>query len=261
MVVYFLEAVYFFLAASFAQVFVAPSVNPFFFFILFYQLNPLDQATIQVTQNIHAITTQATMASTTASQVFNITELAESILIHADDLQLQTTLPRVSKQIRNVIAGSVKLQRRIHNPKHPLWDHPTISPAPISTAILSWTTSYHEDGRFPHEDPPQVPSNCTYQRHVHFEAKGLDWACDKTSTDSQPFRSMLVCQPPIIAVDTMCFSQTNYRPCPKMGRIENPNGITCGELFDHVKAQAPVAGQISLSLIFRPADAVVSSTS
>jgi hypothetical protein len=71
---------------------------------------------------------------------------------------------------------------------------------------------------------------------------------------------MLVCQPPTIAIDTMCFSQTNYRPCPRMGRIENPNGITCGELFDYVKAQAPVAGQISLSLIFRPADSVVSST-
>jgi hypothetical protein len=204
------------------------------------------------------------MASTTASQVFNITELAEAILLHADNLQLQTTLLRVSKQIRDVITGSVKLQRRLHNPKHPRWDHPTISPAPISTTMLSRTTSCFEDGRFPHEDQPEVPPQWltnSYQRHVHFEAKGLDWACDTTSTDSQPFRSMLFCQPPIIAVNTMCFSQTNYRPCPKMGRIENPNGITCGELFDHVKAQAPVAGQISLSLIFRPDDDVVSSTS
>lgn len=200
------------------------------------------------------------MDTTTAAQVFNITELAEAILLHADDHQLQTTLPRVSKQIRNVITGSVKLQRRLHNPKHPLWDHPTVSPAPISTTTLSWTTSCHEDGRFPHEDPPQVPSSCAYQRHMHFEAKGLDWACDTTSTDNHPFRSMLVCQPPTIAIDTMCFSQTNYRPCPRMGRIENPNGITCGELFDYVKTQAPVAGQISLSLIFRPADSVVSST-
>jgi hypothetical protein len=78
------------------------------------------------------------MASTTAPQVFNITELAEAILLHADDLQLQTTLLRVSKQIRDVITGSVKLQRRLHNPKHPRWDHPTISPAPISTTMLSW---------------------------------------------------------------------------------------------------------------------------
>jgi hypothetical protein len=196
------------------------------------------------------------MDSTTASQVFDIIELAEMILLHADPHQLQSSLPRVSKQIRDVITGSVKLQRRLHNPKHPLWTHPTIYLAPISATILSWTTSCHEDGRFQHEDPPKVP--CAYQRNMHFEAKGLEWACDTTSTTNHSFREILVCQPPTVAIDTMCFSQTDYRPFPRFGRIENPNGVTCGELVDHVKWLAPVAGQISLSFCFR-ADSIVSS--
>jgi hypothetical protein len=201
------------------------------------------------------------MGSNSGSQVFNITELAEMILLHADPHQLQASLPRVSKQIRDVITGSVKLQRYLHSPYHPLWNHPTVCPVSLSTAMLSWSTSLHEDSNFPHDDPPQVPSDgSAYQRNVHFEAKGLDWACDTTSTTSHSFRSMLICQPPTIAIDTTCFSQVNYRPRPKMARIENPNGITCGELFDHVKSQAPVAGQISLSFTFRHADSGASST-
>jgi hypothetical protein len=196
------------------------------------------------------------MASTTASQVFNTTELAEMILLHADPRELRTTLPRVSKQLRDVITGSVQLQRRLHNPKHPLWSHPTISPAPISTDMLSWTSSCHEDGRFPYENPPQVSG--VYQSDAHFEPKGLDWACDTTSTTNTSFREMLICQPPVVAIETFCCSQADCRP--KFGRIENPNGITCGELFDHVKAQAPTAGQISLSLCFHADSVVVSST-
>jgi hypothetical protein len=196
------------------------------------------------------------MASTTASQVFNTTELAEMILLHADSRELRTTLPRVSKQIRDVITGSVQLQRRLHNPKHPLWDHPTICPAPISTTMLSWTADFHGDGRFPYEDPPQVSS--TYQREVNFEAKGLDWACDTTSTTNQAFREMLVCQPPAVRIETLCWSQAKNRP--DFGHIEDPNGITCGELFDHVKAQAPSAGQIGLTFSFRADSVVVSST-
>jgi hypothetical protein len=196
------------------------------------------------------------MASTTASQVFNTTELAEMILLHADPRELRTTLPRVSKQLRDVITGSVQLQRRLHNPKHPLWSHPTISPAPISTDMLSWTSSCHEDGRFPYENPPQVSG--VYQSDAHFEPKGLDWACDTTSTTNTSFREMLICQPPVVAIETFCCSQADYRP--KFGRIKNPNGITCGELFDHVKAQAPTAGQISLSLCLHADSVVVSST-
>jgi hypothetical protein len=196
------------------------------------------------------------MASTTASQVFNTTELAEMILLHADPRELRTTLPRVSKQLRDVITGSVQLQRRLHNPKHPLWSHPTISPAPISTDMLSWTSSCHEDGRFPYENPPQVSG--VYQSDAHFEPKGLDWACDTTSTTNTSFREMLICQPPVVAIETFCCSQADCRP--KFGRIENPNGITCGELFDHVKAQAPTAGQISLSLCLHADSVVVSST-
>jgi len=196
------------------------------------------------------------MASTTASQVFNTTELAEMILLHAESRELRTTLPRVSKQIRDVITGSVQLQRRLHNPKHPLWDHPTICPAPISTTMLSWEASFHKDGRFPYENPPQVTGE--YERSVHFEAKGLDWACDTTSTTNQAFREMLVCQPPAVRIITFCWSQA--KPGPEIAHIENPDGITCGELFDHIKAQAPSAGQISLTFCFRADSVVVSST-
>lgn len=226
------------------------------------QTTQTNHSNIEPSNHQTSLTTQATMASNTASQVFNITELAEAILLHADDHQLQTTLPESRSKSAMSSPDQRSYSAAFTTPNtHSGTTRPSLQPPSRPPCSAGQPLATKMAG-FPHEDPPQVPSNCSwYQRHVHFEAKGLDWACDTTSTDSQSFRSMLVCQPPIIAIETLCFSQVDYRPCPKIDRIENVSGITCGELFDHVKAQAPVAGQASLSLFFRPADAVVSSTS
>lgn len=201
------------------------------------------------------------MASTTASQVFNITELAEMILLHADPHELQITLPRVLKQFRNVIIASVKLQRRLHNADHPDWARETMCLVPLSTSTIMWSPYLRgENPKFPYENPPVIPHDgSTYQRNVHFDSGRLNWVCDTTSTDNRLFRSMLICQPPAIAIDSICFSNKSKRT--KFGRIENSNGITCGELFDHVKHEAaPVWGQIHLGFSFRQAEDVVSST-
>ena len=201
------------------------------------------------------------MSSYLASQVFNIVELAEMILLHADHHQIQFILPRVSRHLHDVITGSVQLQQQLHNADHPRWADSTMCLAPISTTFLRWSPHFNEEGRFPHHNPPQIPlDGSTYERNVHFEAKGLDWACDSTSTINHHFRNMLVCQPPAIALDTICFSTFNWRPHSKMGRIENQYGITCGEFFDHIKSQAPVAGQIHLAFTFRHADSGVTDS-
>jgi len=195
------------------------------------------------------------MDANLASQVFNVVELAEMILLQADNHQLLFTLPQVSKHFRDIIAGSVRLQRYLHNPNHPRWADTTMCPAPISTTFLRWTAHICEDGSFPYDNPPQIPTNGSkYEHSVHFEAKGLDWACDSTSTTNHPFRGMLICQPPPVAIDTICFSIVDWRPRSMIARIENANGITCGELFDHVKSQKPLAGQINLGFTFRHAD-------
>jgi hypothetical protein len=191
-----------------------------------------------------------------ASKVFNITELAEMILLKADMTALHTTVPQVSKDLQQTILGSIKLQRDLH--KSPDWSQTKMTPAPLPTKFVTdqaWGS--HAGGTFDYNNAPTIEPNYKHHSCVRFDKDAIAWACNPDRKANAAFRSMLVCQPPAVAVEILCWStQTDdYKPKLEQHRIENEDGVTCGQLFDLAELSSPTGGNARLSWFFSDREA------
>jgi hypothetical protein len=142
------------------------------------------------------------------AKVFGITELLEMILIETDQHSLHTALPRVSKDFALPILGSTKLQRSLH--KVPDWKHTKMCPAPLPPSVTAFTA--HKNGLYDHNTSPVIEPGARHRINVRFNEGFITWACDPYSTTNAAFRGMLICQPPVVAVEVSCFSAVNYLP-------------------------------------------------
>lgn len=185
--------------------------------------------------------------SNAAATVFGITELSERILFYADIHALRSTLPQVSKDIYQTIIGSVKLQRDLHNA--PDWSQTKMLPAPIPERMITYKD--HKDGKFDHDNaPPVIEAGSEHILNVRFDRDAIAWACSSDRSVNGRFRNMLICQPPVAAVEIFCWSTVDYKPKLEQRRIENKNGVTCGEMFDLVRASSPIGGNSRLTWFF-----------
>lgn len=184
-----------------------------------------------------------------AARVFGIPELLEQILLEANDPHaLRTTLPLVSKTFQQTILGSIKLQRTRHGA--PDWTHPTLLPAPIPTRMLAFPA--HKDYTFGYANAPTINAhNRLHILNLRFDRDALAWASDRASTTNGPFRAMFVSQPPPVFLEIFCWSNTaDYKARVVETRVMNAGGVTCGQMFDLVRAAEPIGGNVRASLWF-----------
>ena len=187
--------------------------------------------------------------SKAATKVFGIPELLEQILLEVDDQHaLRTTLTQVSKTFQQTILGSIKLQRTLH--AAPDWTRPKLCPAPIPSRILAFPA--HKDKTFDHATAPTIKAhNRLHNFNLSFDRDALAWASDPASTTNGPFRNMLISQPPPVFFEIYCWSNTaDYRASNVQTRIMNADGITCGQMFDLVRAADPIGGNVRATLWF-----------
>lgn len=190
-----------------------------------------------------------------AAQVFATTELMEMILLNAHHRPLRSTLQQVSHRLRDTIRGSPRLQRNLHYT--PDWKRTTICPAPIRASMLNYIESVQDTaGNFLYDCEPEVTDRNFILR---FARDAIAWACNKDRSANSTFRSMLVCQPPPVAVEIFCWTEGEDPSKLKnvKRRIENVNGIRVGELFDLVQASAPIGGNTRMRYTFRRQDGQV----
>jgi hypothetical protein len=184
-----------------------------------------------------------------ASKVFNITELAEMILLKTDLTTLHTTAPQVSKDLQQTILGSVKLQRHLH--KSPDWSQTKMSPAPLPQKFVTYTLwGSCKDGSFDSENAPTIEPNSQHILNLRFDTSAIAWACKPDRKANGVLRDMLICQPPVVAVEIYCWSAPAHKIQVEQHRIENENGVTCGQLFDLVQASEPIGGNVRLTWSF-----------
>jgi hypothetical protein len=184
--------------------------------------------------------------SSAAAKVLGTTELLELIFLEPDQRSLRTTLPRVCKAFQQTILGSTKLQRSLHN--KPNWKQTKFSPAPIPPSAMAFTT--HRNGLFDHDTAPAIHPSSRHRFNMRFNPEAVAWAANPYSTTNAAFRNMLVCQPPVVAVEIFCFASVCGWPKLEHNRVENGEGVTCGELFDLVRVSAPVKGDAQIGLVF-----------
>lgn len=185
-----------------------------------------------------------------AAKVFGITELLEQILLQADDHALRTTLPKVSRGFQQTILGSIKLQRRLHSA--PDWTQPRLLPAPIPASMLSLKarkdSTSDEAQTTPIDHCSEVPQQVFDAR---FDRDALAWVCNLSSSTNGAFRNMLICQPPVTAVEIYCWSNTvDYRAKLVEKHIESESGVTCGQVWDLIKVSEPIGGIAKLTWLF-----------
>jgi hypothetical protein len=186
-----------------------------------------------------------------ASKVFNITELAEMILLKTDIKTLHTTAPQVSKDLQQTILGSLKLQRDLH--KSPDWSQTKMSPAPLPTNFLTYQAQgSRADGTFDYDNAPAIEPDYRHDSCVRFGRDAVAWACNPDRNANAAFRDMLICQPPAVAVEILCWStQTaDYKPKLEQHRVENEDGVTCGQVFDLAERSSPTGGNARLTWFF-----------
>jgi hypothetical protein len=186
-----------------------------------------------------------------ASKVFNITELAEMILLKTDIKTLHTAAPQISKDLQQTILGSIKLQRDLH--KSPDWSQTKMSPAPLPTNFLTYQAQgSRADGTFDYDNAPAIEPDSEHHSCVRFGRDAVAWACNPDRNANAAFRDMLVCQPPAVAVEILCWSTrtADYKPKLEQHRVENEHGVTCGQVFDLAELSSPTGGNARLTWFF-----------
>jgi hypothetical protein len=186
-----------------------------------------------------------------ASKVFNITELAEMILLKTDIKTLHTTAPQIFKDLQLTILGSIKLQRDLH--KSPDWSQTKMSPAPLPTNFLTYKAQgSRADGTFDYDNAPAIEPDYKHHSCVRFGRDAVAWACNPDRNANAAFRDMLVCQPPAVAVEILCWSTltADYKPKLEQHRVENEDGVTCGQVFDLAELSSPTGGNARLTWFF-----------
>lgn len=97
----------------------------------------------------------------------------------------------------------------------------------------------------------EVPLTSRQDPHtMRFAIDATSWACNPIRSTNAAFRNMLICQPPVVAVEIFCWSSINYQPKLEGNRVENEGGVTCGQLFDLVRKACPIGGNAKLVWFF-----------
>lgn len=166
-----------------------------------------------------------------ASRVANTPELLEMILLHVDSRSLRTVMQRTSKFFRNIIQGSIKLQRRLHYA--PLWTQSImdLSPLPQRKPWVSYSESVTSRIIYPGLPPK---TNAKHEMFLRNPEDALSWASNPDRLKSKSFRRMQLSRPPVLSVEFRCWIwseelNTNVRWEPT---IENEGGVTWGEVVD-----------------------------
>jgi len=171
------------------------------------------------------------------AKVFETQELLEMILAQAHPRLLHIVLQQVTKNFQQTILTSIKLQRNSHY--LPDWMRTKMYPAPLPPSMVTFKS--RKDGRlFDYDTAPTIEPNTSHMISVCFNKDAVSSACSPYVTANSPLRTMLICQPPVVAVKIFCQSMIDYAPRFVGSRIENANGVTCGQLFDLVERLSPI---------------------
>lgn len=171
------------------------------------------------------------------AKAFETTELLEMILVQAHPRLLHIVLQQVSKNFQQTILASINLQRNLHY--LPDWKRTKMYPAPLPPSIVTFRA--HKDGRvFDYDTAPTIEPNTSHMINVHFNKDAVSSACSPYVTANSSLRTMLICQPPVVVVKIFCQSIIDSAPRFVGSRIENANGVTCGQLFDLVERLSPI---------------------
>jgi len=196
----------------------------------------LDQRSLNTDSASH-VNQQHSSKPSAMAKVFETRELLETILVQAHPRLLHIVLQQVCKNFQQTILGSINLQRNSHY--LPDWKRTKMYPVPLPPSMVTWRA--RKDGRlFDYDTAPTIEPNTSHMISVCFNRDAVSSACSPYVTANSPLRTMLICQPPVVAVKIFCQSIIDSVPRFVGSRIDNANGVTCGQLFDLVERLSPI---------------------